>query len=104
MSVDLPAPFAPSSAMDLAAQHAEVDGAERLPAAEALGEAGDRQDRGCGRSRRDSGLHRAPPALILTGGRTSTSSTTGLRRTPMPSISISQTSPARIQSGGLRAW
>ena len=33
----------------------------------------------------------------------SVSSTIGLRRMPMPSISISQTSPSFIQTGGLRA-
>src|SRR5262249_12720460 len=32
------------------------------------------------------------------------SSSIGLRKTPIPSISISQTSPCRIQAGGLRAW
>jgi hypothetical protein len=32
------------------------------------------------------------------------SSSIGLSRMPMPSISISQTSPRRIQAGGLRAW
>ena len=32
------------------------------------------------------------------------SSSIGLRKIPMPSISISKTSPARIHAGGLRAW
>src|SRR5690349_10995451 len=75
--------------VDLAGIDGEIDGVERQRTAEPLGDAANLEHR-----RGGSGHCAASSA----------SSRTGLRRMPIPSISISHTSPSRIQTGGVRAW
>src|SRR3569833_267430 len=75
--------------VDLTGIDGKIDGIERQCSAEPLGNAAHLEHR--------SGDNRHCAA-------SSTSSRTGLRRSPMPSISISHTSPSRIQTGGVRAW